>query len=101
MTILRSKSSLSGYVNFGGNNTWRSTTPILSIEPNGGAIPPNRNQTMKWDNKPTRRTLLELVETGQLSWESLAKKCLLYMRESELIEMAYAYEILTDDEEDD
>jgi hypothetical protein len=56
---------------------------------------------MKWENKPTRRTLLELVETGQLSWESLAKKCLLYMRESELEEMAYAYEILSDDEEED
>jgi hypothetical protein len=58
---------------------------------------------MKWENKPTRRTLLELVETGQLTWESLAKKCLLFMRESELEEMAYAYEILIndDDEEDD
>ena len=56
---------------------------------------------MELENKPTRRTLLALVETGQLSWESLAKKCLLYMRESELEEMAYAYEILTDDEEED
>jgi hypothetical protein len=58
---------------------------------------------MKWENKPTRRTLLELVETGQLTWESLAKKCLLFMRESELEEMAYAYEILIndDDEEED
>lgn len=56
---------------------------------------------MKWENKPTRLTLLALVETGQLTWESLAKKCLLFMRESELEEMAFADEILTDDEEED
>jgi len=56
---------------------------------------------MEWENKPTRLTLLALVEMGQLSWESLAKKCLLFMGENELEEMAYAYEILTDDEEED
>jgi hypothetical protein len=56
---------------------------------------------MKWENKPTRRTLLALCETGQLTWESLAKKCLLFMRESELEEMAYAYEILIDDDEEE
>lgn len=56
---------------------------------------------MKWENKPTGRALLTLCETGQLTWESLAKKCLLFMQESEIEDMAYAYEILIDDDDDD
>jgi hypothetical protein len=56
---------------------------------------------MKWENKPTGRTLVTLCETGQLSWESLAKKCLLFMEESEIEEMAYAYEILIDDDDEE
>ena len=45
--------------------------------------------------------VIENVEQGLISWESVARSCLLYMSEYDVKDMAESEGLLTDEEEED
>lgn len=64
---------------------------------------------MFWTNADARRSrkatcaILDKAEAGELSWEDIARNCMMYMSESDVAQMAAIYDLLPDDieEEDD
>ena len=64
---------------------------------------------MQWTTKDARRSrkstcaLIDAADSGLLSWEDIARNCMMYMSEADVTDMARTYDMLPDviEEEED